>query len=93
MVNYVQCEFISLCIYSSPALLEVLFQFASHCLQSDTPPVTPLVMTTWLFVCQQLYKTGAGLIGMEKYQLHSHIANRLQKVRCMLRCIAHIGIH
>ena len=68
------------CTCRSPAMLTVVTGFISHCLESDTPPVTSVVMTTWLFVCRQLYKTGAGLIAMEKYKIHSHIANRLQKV-------------
>ena len=61
-------------------MLAVLGGFISHCLQCDTPPVTSVVMTMWLFVCRQLYKTGVGLVAMEKYKIHSHIVNRLQKV-------------
>ena len=61
-------------------MLAMLAGFISHCLQSDTPPVTSVVMTTWLFVCRQLYKTGVGLVAMEKYKIYSNIINRLQKV-------------
>ena len=56
-------------------------KFMAHCLQTDAPPVTPVVMATWVFVCRQLYKVGAGLVAMETYQLHTHIANLIKKVR------------
>ena len=60
--------------------MSTIVLFVVHCLRSDMPPVTPVVMTTWLFVCRQLYKRGVGLVAMETYQLHTHIASRIRKV-------------
>ena len=72
--------------YSSPALLARLAEFCLQCMAGELP-VTPGVMTTWLFVCRQLYKTGAGLVAMEKYQFHTHIANAIKKVLYCYTCI------
>lgn len=61
--------------------------FVRHCLMSDTPPLTPVVMTTWLFACRQLYKTGVGLVAMEKYEFHTLIAKRILKVDIVEQCV------
>ena len=39
---------------------------------SATPP--PHVLGAWLFICRQLYNTGEGLLVLEPFQLHLHIA-------------------
>ena len=39
---------------------------------SATPPSH--VLGAWLFICRQLYNTGEGLVVLEPFQLHLHIA-------------------
>ena len=73
----------------SEELLSLMCGFVRHCLVSDTPPVTPIVMTTWLFACRQLYKTRAGLVAMEKYQFHALIAKKIMKVHMYIVCTVH----
>ena len=40
---------------------------------SKTTP-TPKILGAWMFICRQLYNTGEGLLVLERFQLHLHIA-------------------
>ena len=64
----------------SPA--HTIAQFAKKALSDRLPGGTPskAVISGFLFVCRQLYNTCDGLMVLNHYELHQHVANAWMKV-------------
>ena len=60
------------------APVNTIAEFVVHSLSGSKPPVSPPVTGAWLFVCRQLYNTGEGLLLLEPYSLHMHMASVLK---------------
>ena len=67
--------------------MHTIAEFVVHSLSSESPPVSTQVTTAWLFVCRQLYNTGEGLMVLEPYRLHMHIANVWKRVSVSLLAV------
>ena len=62
------------------APVHTIVEFVVHSLSSKGPHISPQVTSAWLFVCRQLYNTGEGLMCLEPYHLHMHIASAWKTV-------------